>query len=112
MPMRHLTVTGTVQLSPIAATRSATSSGSRHQAGAEPPRLHAVRRAADIEIDLVVAELGADARGLGELRRIAAANLQGDGMLIHVELEQPLPVAAQHRVRRHHLGVEQRVLAR
>ena len=61
-----------------------------HQAGAEPPRLHAVRRAADIEIDLVIAELGADARGLGERARIAAANLQGNGMLIRVELEQPV----------------------
>ena len=39
----------------------------RHQAGAEPPRLHAVGGTADIEIDLVIAVLGADARGLGEL---------------------------------------------
>ena len=34
----------------------------RHQAGAEAALLHAVRRAADIEIDLVVAEIRADAR--------------------------------------------------
>ena len=84
--------------------------GLGHQAGAEPPRLHAIGRAADIEIDLVVTELGADARGLGKRARIAAADLQGNGMLIHMELEQPVPIAAQHGVRRHHLGVEQRAL--
>ena len=63
--------------------------GLGHQAGAEPPRLHPVRRAADIEIDLVIAELGADARGLGECCRIAAADLQRDRMLGRMELEQP-----------------------
>ena len=49
----------------------------RHQAGAEAAFLHAVRRAADIEIDLVVAEVRADARALararaGRSRRAAA----------------------------------------
>ncbi len=42
--------------------------GLRHQAGAEAALLHAVRRAADIEIDLVVAEIRADARALRERR--------------------------------------------
>ena len=50
--------------------------GLGHEAGAEPPRLHAVRRTADIEVDLVIAELGADARRLGELLRVAAAELK------------------------------------
>ena len=84
--------------------------GLGHQAGAEPPSLHAIGRAADIEIDLVVTELGADARGLGKCGGIAAADLQGNGMLIHMKPEQPVPIAAQHGIRRHHLGVEQRAL--
>ena len=44
----------------------------RHQAGAEAALLHPVGRTADIEIDLVVAEILADAR---RLRRAPAASL-------------------------------------
>src|SRR4029077_4034172 len=53
----------------------------RHQTSAEPSRLHPVRRATDIEIDLVITELFADARGLGELTRIAAPELERDRVL-------------------------------
>ena len=52
-----------------------------HQAGAETAALHAVGRAAAVQIDLVIAKIGADAGGLGEARRIGAAELQGDRML-------------------------------
>ena len=52
--------------------------GLGHEAGAEPPRLHAVRGTADIEVDLVIAVLGADPRRRGELLRIAAAELKRD----------------------------------
>ena len=45
----------------------------RHQAGAEPAFLHPIRRAADIEIDLVIAEALADRGSLGEPRRIGPA---------------------------------------
>ena len=41
-----------------------------HQAGSEPALLDAVRRAADVEVDLVVAELRADARRLGAGGRV------------------------------------------
>ena len=58
-----------------------------HQAGAEPAALHPVGRAAAIEIDLVIAELGADPRRLGEPRRIGAAELQRDRMLARVEAD-------------------------
>ena len=49
----------------------------RHQAGAEAALLHAIRRAADVEIDLVVAEVRADPRALRRAprdrsRRVAA----------------------------------------
>ena len=71
----------------------------RHQAGAEAALLHAVRRAADIEIDLVVAEVGADARAFGERARIAAAELQRDRMLRRVVAEQPRAIAVDDRAR-------------
>ena len=79
-----------------------------HQAGAETAVLHAVGGAAAIEVDLVIAEIGADARGLGEPRRIGAAELQGDRRLASVEAKQPLARPEHHRIRRHHLCVEPR----
>ena len=79
-----------------------------HQAGAERARLHAVGRTADIEVDLVIAERLADARRLGELVRIGAAELQRDRLFDRVEAEQPLARPVDHRVGHHHLGVEQR----
>ena len=61
-----------------------------HEAGAEAALLHAIGRAADVEIDLVVAEVLADRGSLGELGWIRAAELQGDGMLLRGEGQQPL----------------------
>ena len=58
-----------------------------HQAGAEASRLDPVGWAADVEIDLVIAERFADPRGLGQLGRIGAAQLQGDRMLDRVEAQ-------------------------
>ena len=81
-----------------------------HQAGAEASRLHAVGRATDIEVDLVIAELGANLRGLRQPHRFAAAQLQRHRMLACIEADQPFPVAADHRFGRHHLGIEQGVL--
>ena len=80
----------------------------RHQAGAEPALLHAIGGAADIEIDLVVAKLGADARALCERRRVGAAELQRHRMLRRIEAEQARAIAPQHRARGDHLGVDQR----
>ena len=79
-----------------------------HQAGAEAAVLHPIGRAAAIEVDLVVAEFGADARGLGEPLRLRAAELQGERMLARVKADQPLARAEHDRVRRHHLAVEPR----
>src|SRR5262249_18995362 len=42
----------------------------RHQTGAETAHLHAIRRTADVEVDLVIAELFGDTRALGEVPRI------------------------------------------
>ena len=80
-----------------------------HQAGAEAALLHAVRRAADIEIDLVVAVGLADRRRLAERHGIGAAELQRHGMLDLVHAEQARAVAVQDGRGGHHLGVEQRM---
>ena len=80
----------------------------RHQAGAEAAVLHAVGRTADIEIDLVKAEIGADARAGGERARLGAAELQRQRMLGRIVAQQPRPVAVQHRAGGEHLGIEQR----
>ena len=50
--------------------------GFGHQAGAETALLHPVRRAADVKIDLGIAEILATARRIGQEARIAAAKLQ------------------------------------
>jgi hypothetical protein len=79
-----------------------------HKAGAEGARLHAVGRAADIEVDLVIAVGGRNARGLGELRRLRAAELDGDGMLLVGKGEQPIAVAMDDGIGDDHLRVKER----
>ena len=80
-----------------------------HKTSAEPPRLHPVRRAADIQVHFVIAKIGGNARRLRQLARIAAAQLQRQRMFAAVKRQQPHPVAVQYRIRRHHLGVQQRM---
>ena len=82
-----------------------------HQAGAEASGLYPVARAADIQVDLVVAEGFRDARALRQGLRVAAAQLQRHRMLVRMEGQQPLARAVQDRPGRHHLGIEQRVPA-
>ncbi len=77
-----------------------------HQAGPEPSALHPVGRAAAVEVDLVIAEIGADPSGLGEPLRLRPAELQRDGMLRGVEADQPLARAEHHGVGGDHLGIE------
>ena len=106
MPMRHFTVTGMLTADFIAATQVADQIGLGHQAGAEAAFLHAVGRAADIEIDFAIAEILADARAFRELARIGAAELQRHRMLERIEAKQALAVAMDHRAGRDHLGIE------
>jgi hypothetical protein len=80
----------------------------RHQAGAEAPLLHPVGRTADIQVDLIIAEVGRDAGTFGQRARIGAAKLQRHRMLRRIEAEQPLAVPVQDRARGHHLGIDQR----
>ena len=80
-----------------------------HQASAECAALHAVGRAADIHVDLAIAELLADPRRLRHLHRVRTAELQGNGLLLRRKAEQPFPRPVQDRVGDHHLCVEQRM---
>ena len=97
MPIRHFTVTGIFTARFIAATHRCDELRLGHQAGAKAAVFHAIRRAADVEIDLVIAETLADARGFRELARIGAAELQRDRMLAGVEAEQPRAIAMNDR---------------
>ena len=81
-----------------------------HQARPEAAGLHALRRTAAIEVDLVVAPPLAKPRRMRELGRIAAAKLQRNGLLGRIEVEMPRHVAVRKRRRGDHLGVEARVL--
>ncbi len=80
-----------------------------HQAGAEAAVLHAIGGAADIEIDFVIAEVGADPRRLRQIFRIAAAELQRHRMLGGIEAEQALARAMDDGVGRDHLRIEERM---
>ena len=82
--------------------------GRLHEGRAEAAGAHPRARAADVEIDLVVAEGLADFRRPGQRVRLRAAELEAERMLRLVEGEQPGAVAVHHRVRRHHLAVEER----
>ena len=89
MPIRHFTVTGMFTARFMACNAFGDQRRLRHQTGAEAAVLHPVRRAADIEIDFVVAEILADLRARREIARIRAAELKRDGMLAGIETEQP-----------------------
>ncbi len=83
--------------------------GLLHQAGAETALLHAIGRAANVEVDFVVAEAFPDRRRLGECGRLRAAELQRDRVLGLAECEQARAVAVEHGWRGHHLGVKPRM---
>ena len=80
--------------------------GLGHQAGAECALLHAVARAADVDVDRVVAGALGQHRRLAHQFRLAAADLQHDRVLLGVECQQPIGIAVHQRGRRDHLGVE------
>ena len=82
-----------------------------HQAGAEGAGLHTVGGAADIQIDLAITEIERGPHRLRQQFRLRAAELQGDGLFLHRKPQQAVAVAMNHRRRRHHLGIEQRVAA-
>jgi hypothetical protein len=79
-----------------------------HQARAEAAVLNPVGGTAHIEVDLVIAEIGADPGGVREFPRVRAAELHRYRMLRRVEPEQPLPRPVDHGAGRHHLRIEAR----
>ena len=80
-----------------------------HEAGAERAALHALGRAAAVQVDLVVAPALAQLRAGGEVGRLAAAELERDRVLRGVEVEVPRDVAVEERAGGDHLGVDDRV---
>src|SRR5262249_42518763 len=80
--------------------------GFRHQTGAEGAFLHALARAADVEVDLVVAVGLTELRAFREILRLGTAELQRHGMLFLAECEMPLDVAVDQCAGGDHLGVQ------
>ncbi len=76
-----------------------------HEARSEASALHAIARAAAVQVDLIVAVRFAGARRDRKLPRIAAAQLQRDRMLGIVEAQKPLCIPAHDSRRRNHLGI-------
>ncbi len=66
----------------------------RHQAGAEAALLNPIGRTADVEVDLVVPEVRANAGASRKRGRVAAAKLQRHRVLGFVESDQPGAIAA------------------
>ena len=81
--------------------------GFQHQARAETPALDAVRRAVDVQVDLIVTPALRDPGTFGQVGRVTAAQLQGERVFFFIEADQPLLVAMQHGAGGHHFGVEQ-----
>ncbi len=79
-----------------------------HQAGPEHAVLHAIGRTTNVEVDLIVAAGFGQLRTVGQLRRIAAAQLKRHGMLF-IAVGQIVAFAVNNRPGGHHLGVEKRL---
>ncbi len=80
-----------------------------HQAGAEGATLYARARAAAVEVDLGVAPALGQPRGVGELGRLAATDLQRERVLGAAMVEVARDVAVAQRSGGDHLGVEPHV---
>ena len=79
-----------------------------HQTGAKHAVLHAVGRAANVQVDLVVAAFFRQLRALRQRGRIAAAQLQGNRMLFFA-IGQIVALPVNDCARGHHFGVQQRM---
>ena len=80
-----------------------------HQAGAKGSALHAVAGAAAVEVDFVIAPLGAQPCGLGQVGGLAAAQLQGHRVLFGIEAQVALCAPVDDGACVHHFGVQQGV---
>src|SRR5262249_54372310 len=73
-----------------------------------PALLHPVGRAADVEVDLVVAEIGRDAGASRERARVRAAELERHRMLGGIEADGAGAGAGRHRAGPHPLRIDAR----
>ena len=85
--------------------------GLGHQTGTKGAALYTLTGAATVEVDLVIAPLDRQACTVRQVRRIAAAQLQGHGMLLRVEPQMARHVPMDQCTGGHHLGVEQGLAA-
>ena len=79
-----------------------------HQHRAKAARLHAVGRAADVQVDLVIAPVAGNAHGLRQFRRVGPAQLQRDRVFGIAVVEQPRTRAVDHGGGGDHLGIQHR----
>ena len=79
-----------------------------HQAGAKHTVLHAIGRAADVQVNFIIAARLRQLRAVRQRSRIAAAELQGDRMLFFA-VGQIVALAVNNRTGGHHFGIQQRV---
>ena len=82
-----------------------------HQAGAKCATLHPLAWATAIEVDFVIAPLLAEPGALRQFGRLAAAELQRQGVLLGVVTQVPRHIAMQQRTGGHHLGIQPRPAA-
>ena len=81
-----------------------------HQASTKSAALHPVAGAAAVEVDFVIAPLLAQLGGMGQIGRIAAAQLQGHRVFFGVEAQVAQHTAVAQSAGGHHLGVQPRML--
>ena len=77
-----------------------------HQARAERAFLNARAGTAAVEVDFVVAVSGGFGGRFGQILRLAAAQLQRDGVFAVVFQQEAVGVAVNHRARVNHFGVK------
>ena len=82
-----------------------------HQDGPECARLHSVRGAAAIKVDLIIARRGPQPRRLRQLLRVRPAQLQCNRMFRRVVIQQMQRAATHQGGGGHHLGVKQGLAA-
>ena len=83
--------------------------GGFHQHRPEGTRLHTVRGAAAIQVDLVIAPIARNPHRLRQLLGIRPTQLQRHRMLGLVVIQKHLALAVDHRGRSDHLGIKQRM---
>ena len=82
-----------------------------HQAGAKTAGLYPVGRAADIQVDLIVAPVFSKPAAVGQFIRVAAAQLNGNGVLAAVKFQVAFAVTMKQCTGGDHFRVEQYLFA-